>query len=109
MRMKIEGMMRAARGWDKLSQAFACLVETIESRSPMIATINFASRADSWCQLQIVRSHPQQIATQAAIERTGKHLYEYRPGDNLSDYVRYYILADSEGTGLRASCVAHVP
>jgi hypothetical protein len=64
MRMKIEGMMRAARGWDKLSQAFACLVETIESRSPMIVPINFASRADSLCQLQIVRSHPQQIATQ---------------------------------------------
>ena len=45
----------------------------------------------------------------AAIERTGKHLYEYRPGDNLSDYVRYYILADSEGTALRASCVATYP
>jgi hypothetical protein len=43
MRMKIEGMMRAARGWDKLSQAFACLVETIESRSPMIAPINCQS------------------------------------------------------------------
>jgi tetratricopeptide (TPR) repeat protein len=39
----------------------------------------------------------------AAIERAGKHLYEYRPGDNLADYVRYYILADSKGTGLRAT------
>ncbi len=39
----------------------------------------------------------------AAIERAGKHLYEYRPGDNLSNYVRYYILADSKGTGLRAT------
>jgi hypothetical protein len=28
MRMKIGGMMRSARGWDKLSQAFACLVAT---------------------------------------------------------------------------------
>jgi tetratricopeptide (TPR) repeat protein len=39
----------------------------------------------------------------AAIERAGKNLYEYRPGDNLSDYIRYYILADSKGTGLRAT------
>jgi len=39
----------------------------------------------------------------AAIERVGKHLYEYRPGDNLSDYVRYYILTDSKGEGLRAT------
>jgi len=39
----------------------------------------------------------------AAIERAGKHLYEYRPGDNLSDYVRYYILTDSKGEGLRAT------
>jgi tetratricopeptide (TPR) repeat protein len=39
----------------------------------------------------------------AAIERAGKHLYEYRPGDNLADYIRYYILADSKGTGLRAT------
>ena len=28
----------------------------------------------------------------AAIERAGKHLYEYRPGDDLSDYIRYYVL-----------------
>jgi hypothetical protein len=39
----------------------------------------------------------------AAIERAGKHLYEYRPGDDLSDYIRYYILADNKGTGLRAT------
>jgi tetratricopeptide (TPR) repeat protein len=39
----------------------------------------------------------------AAIERPGKHLYQYRPGDDLSDYVRYYVLTDNEKPGLRAA------
>ena len=39
----------------------------------------------------------------AAIERPGKHLYEYRPGDDLFDYVRYYVLTGSGGSGPRAA------
>ena len=39
----------------------------------------------------------------AAIERAGKHLYEYRPGDDLSDYIRYYLLLDSRSPNLRAA------
>lgn len=39
----------------------------------------------------------------AAIERPGKHLYQYRPGDDLSDYVRYFVLSDSGKPGLRAA------
>ena len=39
----------------------------------------------------------------AAIERPGKHLYEYRPGDDLSDYVRYYVLTGSGASGPRAA------
>ena len=39
----------------------------------------------------------------AAIEREGKHLYEYRPGDDLSDYIRYYLLVDSRSPNLRAA------
>jgi Flp pilus assembly protein TadD len=39
----------------------------------------------------------------AAIERPRKHLYQYRPGDDLSDYVRYYVLTDSGKPGLRAA------
>jgi Flp pilus assembly protein TadD len=31
----------------------------------------------------------------AAIRRAGKDLYQYRPGEDLSDYVRYYVLTDS--------------
>jgi predicted CXXCH cytochrome family protein len=38
----------------------------------------------------------------AAIERPGKHLYEFRPGDDLSDYVRYYVKEDKSG-GLGAN------
>lgn len=39
----------------------------------------------------------------AAIERAGKHLYQYRPGDDLSEFIRYYVLTDSRGTGLGAT------
>ena len=39
----------------------------------------------------------------AAIERPGKHLYEYRPGDDLSDYIRYYVHADGQPGSLRAA------
>jgi predicted CXXCH cytochrome family protein len=38
----------------------------------------------------------------AAIERPGKHLYEFRPGDDLSDYVRYYVKSGKSASGLRA-------
>ncbi len=39
----------------------------------------------------------------AAIERPGKHLYQFRPGDDLSDYVRYYVRAGEGQPGLRAA------
>jgi tetratricopeptide (TPR) repeat protein len=39
----------------------------------------------------------------AAIERPGKHLYQFRPGDDLSDYIRYYVRVDEPGSGLRAA------
>ena len=33
-----------------------------------------------------------------AIERAGHHVYEYRPGENLSDYIRYFVLAGSQAS-----------
>ncbi|HZR65630.1 MAG TPA: tetratricopeptide repeat protein [Terriglobales bacterium] len=30
-----------------------------------------------------------------SVERAGKHVYDFRPGDSLSDYIRYYVLSDS--------------
>ena len=38
-----------------------------------------------------------------AIERTGRHLYEYKPGDDLFENVRYFVLSDSEPGSLRAA------
>jgi predicted CXXCH cytochrome family protein len=37
-----------------------------------------------------------------AIERAGRHVYEYRPGDKLADYIRYFELVGPEGTALGA-------
>jgi len=37
-----------------------------------------------------------------AIERPGRHVYEFRPGDSLSDYIRYFVLVGSIGGGLGA-------
>jgi Tetratricopeptide repeat/Cytochrome c554 and c-prime/Doubled CXXCH motif (Paired_CXXCH_1) len=39
----------------------------------------------------------------AAIERPGKHLYQFRPGDDLSDYVRYYVTVNQSPAGLGAN------
>jgi len=39
----------------------------------------------------------------AAIERPGKHLYEYRAGEDLSDYIRYFVLTGNVPKGLRAT------
>ncbi len=39
----------------------------------------------------------------AAIERPDKHLYQFRPGDDLSDYIRYYVVASDHTSSLRAT------
>jgi hypothetical protein len=39
----------------------------------------------------------------AAIERAGKHIYDYKPGDDLSGYVRYFVLTGNVPPGLRAT------
>lgn len=39
----------------------------------------------------------------AAIERAGKHLYDFRPGDDLFDYVRYFTLSGIPSPQLRAA------
>ncbi len=37
-----------------------------------------------------------------AIERRGRHIYEFRPGDNLLDYVRYFVLTGPQPRSARA-------
>ena len=39
----------------------------------------------------------------AAIERAGMHIYDYQPGDDLSEYVRYFVLSGNVPSGLRAT------
>ncbi len=55
-----------------------------------------AGRRDAVC----MQCH---LEANIAIERPGKHLYEFRPGDDLSDYVRYYIRTGEHAPGLRAA------
>ena len=38
----------------------------------------------------------------AAIERPGRHIYDFQPGQQLSDFVRYFVFADQQGGGLGA-------
>lgn len=49
-----------------------------------------ASRRDSIC----MQCHLEGDMT---IERSPKHAYEFSPGDDLSDYVRYFVLAEKHG------------
>jgi tetratricopeptide (TPR) repeat protein len=37
-----------------------------------------------------------------AIEQPGKHLYQFQPGDNLSDFTHYFVFADDGSRSLRA-------
>ncbi|MGA7376100.1 MAG: tetratricopeptide repeat protein [Candidatus Sulfotelmatobacter sp.] len=37
-----------------------------------------------------------------AIERPGRHIYEFRPGQELTDYVRYFMSTDSQASNLGA-------
>jgi Tetratricopeptide repeat/Cytochrome c554 and c-prime len=39
----------------------------------------------------------------AAIERASRHIYEYKPGDDLSQYVTYFLLTGNVPSGLRAT------
>jgi hypothetical protein len=54
-----------------------------------------AARRDEVC----MQCH---LEGKVAIERTGHHLYEYRPGDNLPDYIRYFVLEGSSDSRLGA-------
>ena len=40
---------------------------------------------------------------QAAIERAGRHIYDYRPGEDLSEYLRYFVLTGNGPSGLGAT------
>jgi hypothetical protein len=54
------------------------------------------SRRDSIC----MQCH---LEGDAAIEQPGRHLYDFKPGDDLADYVRYFVKASAPGENPRAA------
>jgi predicted CXXCH cytochrome family protein len=54
-----------------------------------------ATRRDAVC----MQCH---LEGKAAIERPGRHVYDFQPGQQLSDYIRYFVFADQQGPGLGA-------
>ncbi len=62
------------------------------------AKLNAARRDDVCMQCHLEGKAP--------IERPGRHVYEFRPGDALADYIRYFVLVGGPGTALGA--VSHV-
>ncbi|HZR57752.1 MAG TPA: tetratricopeptide repeat protein [Terriglobales bacterium] len=38
----------------------------------------------------------------AAIERTGRHIYDFQPGQQLSDYISYFVFAGDQHSGIGA-------
>jgi tetratricopeptide (TPR) repeat protein len=54
-----------------------------------------AARRDDTC----MQCH---LEGNVAIEQPGKHLYEFQPGENLADYVHYFVFADDGAKNIRA-------
>jgi len=54
-----------------------------------------ATRRDAVC----MQCH---LEGKAAIERPGRHIYDFQPGQQLSDYIRYFVFADQQPLGLGA-------
>jgi tetratricopeptide (TPR) repeat protein len=54
-----------------------------------------AGRRDAVC----MQCH---LEGKAAIERPERHIYDFQPGEQLSDYIRYFVFADQQDDGLGA-------
>lgn len=54
-----------------------------------------AGRRDAVC----MQCH---LEGKAAIERPGRHIYDFQPGEQLSDFIRYFVFADQQDSGLGA-------
>ncbi len=59
------------------------------------AIVNPAKLAPSRRDEACMQCH---LEGKVAIERAGHHLYEYRPGETLSNYIRYFVLKGSQGS-----------
>ncbi len=66
-------------------------------RSAMIDPLKLPpDRRDSIC----MQCH---LEGNVAIERAGRHAYEFQPGDLLDDFVRHYVLTTDQSSGLGAN------
>jgi tetratricopeptide (TPR) repeat protein len=54
-----------------------------------------ATRRDAVC----MQCH---LEGKAAIERPGRHIYDFQPGQQLSDYIRYFVFAEQQNPNLGA-------
>lgn len=64
----------------------------VTRRSNMLQLANLpAERRDAIC----MQCH---LEGDVAIQRPRRHAYEFRPGDNLLDFVRYFVFTDKQGT-----------
>jgi hypothetical protein len=84
--------------------AGAAHVAQMQSSSPSAAGKNLAivnpdklapARRDAVC----MQCH---LEGNAAIEQPGKHLYQFQPGEDLSDFVHYFVLAGDGKENVRA-------
>lgn len=70
--------------------------EHASSRGQIVNPVKLlAARRDDIC----MQCH---LEGNVAIEQPGKHLYEFQPGDSLSDYTHYFVFADDGSRSLRA-------
>ena len=75
----------------------AAMVRSGMIRPEMINPVKLpAERRDSVC----MQCH---LEGNVAIERAGRHGYDFRPGDILDDFVRHYVLAADRSSGLGAN------
>jgi tetratricopeptide (TPR) repeat protein len=81
---------KPVKGGKKVSQAAGLDRPTIINPSKLAP-----ARRDAVC----MQCH---LEGNAAIEQPGRHLYEFRPGDDLSDFVRYYVLSGDGKESVRA-------
>jgi hypothetical protein len=114
LRCHVSGMRAPARGTDNLYPAPAFLdagVSCERCHGPGAAHVTGAEitegatgaivnpakltpeRRDDVC----MQCH---LEGKVAIERAGRHAYEFQPGESLSEYIRYYILAGAPERGL---------
>jgi predicted CXXCH cytochrome family protein len=107
LRCHVSGMRAPAKGTDNLYPVPPFLhagVTCERCHGPGTAHIATAQNGTSGSVINPAKLAPERrdavcmqchLEGKVAIERPGRHAYEFQPGESLSKYVRYYILAGS--------------